>query len=113
MWKNNPDMSCERACMDTEDNESFTDILDTLNRYQDSHGQRFPSKNIKEAALRVMDEEEEETEISIYQYLFVSSAYRATLKFPNVVTFILFTIIFYSTFSSFDAVISSSISFLS
>ena len=57
--RKNPDVSCERACMATEDNEYFTDILDTLKRYQDRHGQRFSSKKLKEAVLRVMDEEEE------------------------------------------------------
>ena len=31
--RNNPDMSCERTCMATEDNEYFADILDTLNEY--------------------------------------------------------------------------------
>ena len=44
--------------MDTEDNEYFSDILDTLNTYQDRHGQIFSSKKLKEAVLRVMDEEE-------------------------------------------------------
>ena len=51
--------------MATEDNEYFTDILDTLNKYQDRHGQRFSSKNLKEAVRRVMDEEEEEMECNI------------------------------------------------
>ena len=45
--------------MDTEGNEYFTDILDHLNGYQDRHGQRLSSKNLKEAVIRVMDEEEE------------------------------------------------------
>ena len=36
--RNNPDVSCERACMANMDNEYFTDILETLNRYQDRHG---------------------------------------------------------------------------
>ena len=58
--RNKPDVSCERACMDTEDNEYFTYILDNLNKYQDRHGQIFSSKNLKEAIRRVMDEEEEE-----------------------------------------------------
>ena len=58
--RNNPDLSCERACMATEDNEYFTNILDTLNRYQDRHGQTLCSKKLKEAVLCVMDEEEEE-----------------------------------------------------
>ena len=51
--------------MATEGNEYFTDILDTLNKYQDRHGQRLSSKNLKEAVLRVMDEEEEEIERNI------------------------------------------------
>ena len=63
--RNNPDVSCERACMDTEDNEYFTDILETLNIYQDLHGQRLSSKKLKEAVLRVMDEEEEGMERNI------------------------------------------------
>ena len=58
-------MSCERACIATEDNEYFTDILETLNTYQDRHGQRLSSKNLKEAVLCVMDEEEEEMERNI------------------------------------------------
>ena len=63
--RNNPDVSCERACMATEDNEYFTDIIDTLNKYQDCHGQRLSSKKLKEAVLRVMDEEEEEMKRNI------------------------------------------------
>ena len=51
--------------MATEDNEYFTDILDTLNKYQDRHGQRLSSKNLKEAVLCVMDEEEVEIERNI------------------------------------------------
>ena len=56
--RNKPDMSCERACMATEGNEYFSDILDTLTEYQDRHCQRLCSKKLKEAVLRVMDEEE-------------------------------------------------------
>ena len=63
--RKNPDMSYERACMAAEDNEYFTDILGTLNKYQDRHGQRLSSKNSKEDVLRVMDEEEEEIEHKI------------------------------------------------
>ena len=63
--RNNPDVSCERACMATEDNEYFTDILDTLNEYQDRRGQRLSSKKLKEAVLCIMDEEEEEMECNI------------------------------------------------
>ena len=51
--------------MATEDNEYFTDILDTLNRYQDRHGQRLSSKKLNEAVLRVMDEEEEDIKRNI------------------------------------------------
>ena len=63
--RNNPDISYERAYMTTEDNEYFTDILYTLNKYQDRHGQRLSSKNLKEAVRRLMDEEEEEMERNI------------------------------------------------
>ena len=63
--RNNPDVSCERACMSNVDNAYFTNVLDTLNKYQDSHGQRLSSKKLKEALLRVMDEEEEGIEHNI------------------------------------------------
>ena len=63
--ENNPDVSCERARMDTGYNEYFTDILDTLKKYQDRHGQRFSIKKLKEAVLRVMDEGKEEIELDI------------------------------------------------
>ena len=63
--RNNPDVSCERACMATEDNEYFSDVLDTLNRYQKFHGQRLSIKKLKEALLRIMDEEEEDIERNI------------------------------------------------
>ena len=45
--------------MDTKENEYFTDILDHLNEYQDRRNQRLSSKNLKEAVLRVTEEEEE------------------------------------------------------
>ena len=45
--RNNPDVSYERAYMDTEDNEYFTEIIDTLHKYKDNHGQRLYSKNLK------------------------------------------------------------------
>ena len=51
--------------MATEVNEYFTGILDTLNKYQDRHGQRLYSKNPKESVLRVMEQEEEEIERNI------------------------------------------------
>ena len=54
--------------MATEDNEYFTDIIDTLNKYQNHHGQRFPSKKLKEAVLCIMVEEEEEMERGIIKF---------------------------------------------
>ena len=54
--RNNPDVSCERSCMATKNNDYFTDILDTLNRYQDCHNQILSIKKLKEAVLCVMDE---------------------------------------------------------
>ena len=51
--------------MATEDNEYFTDILDTLNEYQDRHGQRLSSKKLRESVRRIMDEKEEEMERNI------------------------------------------------
>ena len=60
--RNIPDVSCERACMANVHNEYFTDVLDALNKYKDRHGQRLSSKKLKEALLRVMDEEKEEIE---------------------------------------------------
>ena len=56
--------------MGTEDNEYFSDILDTLNKYQDRHGQRLSSKKLKEAVLCVMDEEEEEIERNINNIIY-------------------------------------------
>ena len=46
--------------MATEGNEYFMDILDHLNGYHNRHSQRFSSKKLKEAVLRVMEQEEEE-----------------------------------------------------
>ena len=63
--RNNPDMSCERVCMATEYNKYITDVLDTLNEYQDHHGQILYIKKLKEAVRRVMVEEEEEMERNI------------------------------------------------
>ena len=47
--RNNPDVQCERACMANVDNEYFLDVIDTLNEYQDCHGQRLSSKKLREA----------------------------------------------------------------
>ena len=41
------------------------DIIDTLNKYQAFHGKILSSKKLKEAVIRVMDEEEEEIERNI------------------------------------------------
>ena len=49
--------------MATEDNEYFSDILDTLTEYQDRHGQRLCSKKLKDDLLCVMDEEEEKSNV--------------------------------------------------
>ena len=51
--------------MTTSDNEHFTDILDHLSTYYDRHGQIFSSKKLKEAVLRVMEQQEEEIERNI------------------------------------------------
>ena len=63
--RNNPEVSCERAYMATEDNEYFMDILDTLTEYKDRHGQQLSSENLREAVFRVMYEVEEEMERNI------------------------------------------------
>ena len=51
--------------MATAHNAYFTDVLDTLNKYQDPHSQRFSCKKLIEAVLRVTEEEEEEMECNI------------------------------------------------
>ena len=51
--------------MDTESNEYFTEIIDTLNKYQDRHGQRLSSKKLKETVLRVMEQQEAEIKRNI------------------------------------------------
>ena len=56
--RKNPDVSYERAYMATGDNKYFTEIIDHLNGYQDRHGQRLSSKKLKEAVLRVMEQQE-------------------------------------------------------
>ena len=62
---NNPDLSYERAYMATEGNWYFTDILDTLNKYQYRHSQILSSKKLKEAVLRVMEQGEKEIKHNI------------------------------------------------
>ena len=71
--RNNPDVSCERACMDSDKIEYFTDILDTLNKYQDLHGQRLSSKKLREDVCRVINEKEEEKERTINNITFDTS----------------------------------------
>ena len=45
--------------MATKENEYFMDILVTLNKYEDHHGQSLSSKNLKKSIIHVTDEEEE------------------------------------------------------
>ena len=51
--------------MATKRDEYFTEMLDYLDKYNDRHGQRLSSKNLKEAILRVMEEEEEDIKRNI------------------------------------------------
>ena len=51
--------------MDNSGDEYFMDMLYHLKKYYDRHGQRFSSKNLKEAVLRVMGEEEEDIKRNI------------------------------------------------
>ena len=57
--RNNHDMSYERLYITTSENEYFTEIPHHLNKYHDRHGQRLSSKNLKEAVIRAMEQEEE------------------------------------------------------
>ena len=59
------DVSYERAYMATSGNEYFTYIIGHLNKYHDRRSQIFSSKKLKEAVLRVMEQEEEEIERNI------------------------------------------------
>ena len=40
------DVSYERACMATQKEEEFTEMLDHLNKYNDRHNQQFPVKKL-------------------------------------------------------------------
>ena len=62
--RDNTDVSCERACTANVDNEYFMDVLDTLNKYQDRHGQRLSSKKLREAVCLVMEEVEEKWNVT-------------------------------------------------
>ena len=68
--RENPDVQCDRACMANVDNDYFSDVLDTLNKYQDLQGQRLSSKKLREAIRRVMNEEVEELEYNINNITF-------------------------------------------
>ena len=46
------------------------DVLDTLNEYQDRHGQRLSSKKLREAVRCVMNEQVEEMERNINNITF-------------------------------------------
>ena len=63
--KKNSYVPYEIFYMATEDNEYFTDFLDTLNKYQDNHGQRLCSKKLKEGVLHVTEQQKEEIEGNI------------------------------------------------
>ena len=58
-------MSYEREYMATGGNENFTYMIDNLNEYQYRHSQSLYIKKLKEAVLRVMEQEEEEIERNI------------------------------------------------
>ena len=51
--------------MATSGDEYFTEILDHLNEYNDRHGQVLSNKNLKEAVIRVFQEEEEDSKRNI------------------------------------------------
>ena len=63
--RDNPGVQCERVCMANVNDDYLSDVLDTLKKYQDRHGQRLSSKKLREAVGRVMNEEVEETERNI------------------------------------------------
>ena len=46
--RDNPDVQCERAFMANVDNDYFSDILVTLNKYRDHHGKRLSSQKLRE-----------------------------------------------------------------
>ena len=56
------------------DNDYFSDVLDTINKYRDRHGKILSSKKLREAVGRVMNEEVEEMESVPQRYclLFIS-----------------------------------------
>ena len=63
--RDNPDVQWERTCMANVDNDYFSDVLDTLNKYRDRHGKRLSSKKLREDVGHVMNEEVEEMERNI------------------------------------------------
>ena len=54
------DVSYERTCMATPKEEYYMDMLDNLNEHNRRHVQRLSSKNLQEAVIRVIKEEEED-----------------------------------------------------
>ena len=51
------DLLYERACMATPKEEYFTEMLDSLIEHTRCHVTPLSSKNIKEAVIRVMEDE--------------------------------------------------------
>ena len=62
--RENPDVQCERACMDNVNNDYFLDVLDTLNKYRDHHGKRLSSKKLREVVGHVMNAEVEKWNVT-------------------------------------------------
>ena len=58
-------MSYERACMSTAREEYYTKMLDSLHDDNDRHGTPLFSKNLQEAVIRVIEEEEKDTERNV------------------------------------------------
>ena len=54
------DVSYERAYVATPKEEYSMEMLDHLNEYNDHHGQKLPNKKLRDAVIRVTEEEEEE-----------------------------------------------------
>ena len=53
------DVSYKKACMANPKEEYFSEILDHLNKHNHCHGKPLSSKNLREAVIRAMEEEEE------------------------------------------------------
>ena len=55
-------VSYERACMENPKDECFTEMLHSLLKHNHCHGTPFSSKNLQEAVIRLMEEEEKDAE---------------------------------------------------